>query len=108
MLIVLAVFGVRYCTGSSRKRFDPKPPVELIPTTTSAVPVYDYERETSDQPSAPQVLIMPRRPAPAPPTSAPPPPEPALPPDWEAHEDNDGNVYYYNVLTKVSQWESPA
>ena len=31
----------------------------------------------------------------------------ALPPGWEAHEDEQGAVYFYNVHTEEVQWEAP-
>ena len=31
----------------------------------------------------------------------------ALPDGWEEVTDDDGNVYYYNSKTKVSQWDKP-
>ena len=31
----------------------------------------------------------------------------ALPPGWEAHEDEQGTVYFYNVHTEEVQWEAP-
>ena len=34
--------------------------------------------------------------------------EPALPPNWEAHEDDEtGEIYFHNVLTDETQWEAP-
>ena len=30
-----------------------------------------------------------------------------LPPGWEAHEDEQGAVYFYNVHTEEVQWEAP-
>jgi hypothetical protein len=32
---------------------------------------------------------------------------PKPPPKWEAHKDSVGDTYYYNVVTKVTQWEKP-
>ena len=30
----------------------------------------------------------------------------ALPPGWEAHEDEQGAIYFYNVHTEEVQWEA--
>ena len=32
---------------------------------------------------------------------------PALPPNWEAHEDEQGNIFFYNTLTEEVRWEAP-
>lgn len=32
----------------------------------------------------------------------------ALPPNWRSTRDKDGNIYYYNRLTKTVQWELPS
>ena len=31
----------------------------------------------------------------------------ALPPNWEAHEDEQGNIFFYNTLTEEVRWEAP-
>jgi hypothetical protein len=36
-----------------------------------------------------------------------PPSSDVLPPDWVQHTTNDGKKYYYNKVTKQSQWEKP-
>ncbi|KAG8181931.1 hypothetical protein JTE90_000042 [Oedothorax gibbosus] len=30
-----------------------------------------------------------------------------LPPDWKTATDSDGNIYYYHILTRQTQWEAP-
>ncbi|EDV26870.1 uncharacterized protein TRIADDRAFT_54228 [Trichoplax adhaerens] len=32
---------------------------------------------------------------------------PPLPPDWRAAIDQQGRIYYYNIHTRVSQWQQP-
>jgi len=43
-----------------------------------------------------------------PPTAVPPPPPAELPPNWSKASDPEGRVYYYNEITRATQWEPPA
>lgn len=62
-----------------------------------------------DQPPWPHVV-----PAPVLEEAVPPPPEPIkpakppkLPPNWKTAKDAEGNMYYYHVVTRQTQWEPP-
>ncbi|KAG0054485.1 histone methyltransferase set2 [Gryganskiella cystojenkinii] len=46
---------------------------------------------------------------PPPPAARPPPAAPAvLPPNWSSANDSEGRVYYYNEITRETQWTVPA
>ena len=30
-----------------------------------------------------------------------------LPPNWEAHEDEQGQIYFYNTVSEQVRWEAP-
>ncbi|GJJ68240.1 hypothetical protein EMPS_00586 [Entomortierella parvispora] len=40
-------------------------------------------------------------------TAVPPPPPVELPPNWSKASDPEGRVYYYNEITRATQWEPP-
>ena len=44
-----------------------------------------------------------------PPRSGPlaPPAPPSLPPEWEQHETDEGQAYYYNRVTRATRWDHP-
>ena len=56
--------------------------------------------------AAPLASTTPPRPGPlAPP--APPAAPPSLPPEWEQHETDEGQAYYYNRVTRATRWDHP-
>ena len=54
--------------------------------------------------AAPLTSTTPPRPGPKPPA---PPAPPSLPPDWEQHETDEGEAYYYNRVTRATRWDHP-
>ena len=56
--------------------------------------------------AAPLASTTPPWPGPlAPP--APPAAPPSLPPEWEQHETDEGEAYYYNRVTRATRWDHP-
>ena len=55
--------------------------------------------------AAPLTSTTPPRPGPRPPVA--PPAPPSLPPDWEQHETDEGEAYYYNRVTRATRWDHP-
>ena len=47
--------------------------------------------------------------APPPPSTPPQPPPapPRMPPGWEQHETDEGEIYYHNAATGTTRWDRP-
>jgi len=94
--------GILVCRCRSRRaargRLDESSDQKRLPETrrsrTSMVAI------ARGKAAAPLTTTTPPRPGPSP---AP----PSLPPDWERHETDAGEAYYYNRATRATRWDHP-
>ena len=78
------------------------PPPKEMYAVTAGLPPPPSLPELPAPPTLPHMAALPPPPAP------PPAPLSALPPGWEAHEDDEsGAIYFYNVDTGETTWEAP-
>ncbi|KAF8936365.1 histone methyltransferase set2 [Haplosporangium gracile] len=66
-----------------------------------------YYRHSSDYPSYSKSHYYRSSPSRTYPSSAPYPPSIELPPNWSKASDPEGRIYYYNEITRATQWDPP-
>lgn len=80
---------------------------EVFSTSEPQSQTVEYAVFPTSEPQSQQTVPTVKEPQSQPEPPSEPKPKPPAPPKWKKYTDKDGDAYYYNLVTKKSQWDRP-